>query len=119
MNLTFDRLAYIDRLTAAGLEDRQARAHADALDAALHEGVASKGDIRELGQELRKEITDQGQALRKDFAEVRLEMRQMETRLEAKIETMGASVKIDILRWLILTQVALAGLAFAAAKFVK
>ena len=33
--LTFDRLAYIDRLTAAGFDDKQARAQAEALDAAL------------------------------------------------------------------------------------
>ena len=57
MSFTFDRLAYIDRLTAAGFEDRQARAHADALDAALHESVASKGDVQDLGQDLRKEFS--------------------------------------------------------------
>jgi hypothetical protein len=108
LTFTFDRLAYIDRLTAAGFDERQARAHAEALDAALRESVASKGDV----QDVRREIED-----------VRKELRQVETRLETKletkIETTTASLKVDILRWLIVTQIALAGLAFAAAKFVK
>jgi flagellar motility protein MotE (MotC chaperone) len=96
----FDRLTYIDRLTA----ERQARAHAEALDAALRESVATKGDVHDIRQEI---------------ADVRQDLRQIETRLEAKIETTGASLKVDILRWLIVTQTALAGFAFAAAKFVK
>lgn len=119
INFTFDRLTYIDRLTAAGFDDRQARAHAEALDAALRESVASKGDVQDLGHDLRREIEAVRQDLGKEIADGRLEMRQMETRLDAKIETMGATLKVDILRWLIVTQVALAGLAFAAAKFVK
>ena len=43
--LTFDRLAYIDRLTAAGFDDKQARAQAEALDAALRDSVATKADV--------------------------------------------------------------------------
>lgn len=119
LNFTFDRLTYIDRLTAAGFDDKQARARAEALDAALRESVASKGDVQDLGHELRREIEAVCQDLGKKIADMRLEMRQMETRLEAKIETMGAILKVDILRWLIVTQVGLVGLAFAAAKFVK
>ncbi|HYA80239.1 MAG TPA: hypothetical protein VED87_04835 [Methylocystis sp.] len=119
MSFTFDRLAYIDRLTAAGFEDRQARAHADALDAALHESVASKGDV----QEVRKEISELNHELRKEIADVRLEMRQMETRLEtkleARIEITAASIKVEILRWLIVTQIGLAGFILAALKYVK
>lgn len=107
-SFTFDRLTYIDRLTAAGFEERQARAHAEALDAALHESVATKGDLKDLGQELRQE-------LRKEIADVRLEI----TRLEAKLEASAANLKVDILRWLIVTQLALAGFVLAAIKFVK
>jgi hypothetical protein len=84
--LTFDRLSYIDRLTAAGIDEKQARAQADALDAALRETVATKGDLE---------------------------------RLEAKMETMSANLKVDILRGLVVTQLALAGFVFAAVRFVK
>ena len=130
MSFTFDRLAYIDRLTAAGFEDRQARAHADALDAALHESVASKGDVHDLGQDLRKELSKLDQDLRKDIDGVRREVedvrkelgqveKRLETKLESKIETTAAILKVEILRWLIITQIALLGLAFAGAKFLK
>ena len=82
----FDRRAYVDRLTAAGIDEKQARAQADALDVALRESVATKADVE---------------------------------RLESKIETTSAHLKVDILRWLIVTQVALAGVVLAAVKFVK
>ena len=84
--ITFDRLAYIDRLKEAGFDDKQARAQADALDAALRDSVATKADLKELAGELRTEM---------------------------------ANLKVDILRWLIVTQIALGGVILAAVKFVK
>lgn len=41
----FDRLTYLDKLKAAGIGDEQARAHADALDAALRDSVATRADL--------------------------------------------------------------------------
>ncbi|OBS53840.1 MULTISPECIES: hypothetical protein [Methylosinus] len=91
--VTFDRLAYVDRLKEAGFDDKQARAHADALDAALRDSVATKADVREAEQ-----------------------------RLEAKIETTAANLRADIARWLfasVLTSVvAIGGLVLATVKFV-
>jgi hypothetical protein len=46
--LLFDKLTYIDRLTKAGIDEAQARAHAEAMEEALREGVATKRDITEL-----------------------------------------------------------------------
>jgi hypothetical protein len=43
--ILFDRLSYIDRLKRAGISDDHARAHAEAMDEALHESVATKSDI--------------------------------------------------------------------------
>jgi hypothetical protein len=43
--MTFDKLAYIDRLKAVGFTEPQARAMADGLDQASREEVATKGDI--------------------------------------------------------------------------
>ena len=43
--MTFDRLAYIDRLKAAGFAEPRARAMADDLDQALREEVATKSDL--------------------------------------------------------------------------
>jgi hypothetical protein len=56
--VTFDRLAYIDRLREAGVDDRQARAHAEALDAALRDTVATKTDIDLLRAELRADLAN-------------------------------------------------------------
>ncbi|MEF3366045.1 hypothetical protein V3H18_05795 [Methylocystis sp. 9N] len=99
--LTFDRLAYVDRLRNGGIEEGQVRAHAEALDAALKDSVATRNDLDEVGRDLRREI------------------REVETRLEAKIETSAANLRVEILRWLIVTQSALAGFVFAAIKFVR
>jgi hypothetical protein len=50
--MTFDKLAYIDRLKAAGFAEPQARAMADGLDQALREEVATKSDIATLRGEM-------------------------------------------------------------------
>ena len=50
--MTFDKLAYIDRLKAAGFAEPQARAMADGLDQALREEVATKSDIATLSGEM-------------------------------------------------------------------
>jgi hypothetical protein len=44
--ITFDKLVYIDRLKSAGIDEPQARAHAEALDQALRESVATRQDLR-------------------------------------------------------------------------
>lgn len=54
--LLFDKLAYIDRLTKAGIDEGQARAHADAMQEALRETVATRRDIAELRSDLQHEI---------------------------------------------------------------
>ncbi len=62
MNLaTFDKLAYIDSLKANGVSEDQARAHAAALDTALHEAVATKADLADvkgLIADVRSEISE-------------------------------------------------------------
>jgi hypothetical protein len=55
--ITFDKLVYVDRLKAAGIDEGQARAHADALDHALRDSVATSQDLRDVAHELRQEIT--------------------------------------------------------------
>lgn len=52
--LLFDKLAYIDRLKAAGVDEKQARAHAEGLDQALREEVATKSDIAKLETKIEK-----------------------------------------------------------------
>jgi hypothetical protein len=73
--ILFDKLAFIDRLKRAGIEDNQARAHAEAMEDALRESVATKADIARLENMIHSEI-------------VRLEnmIRSESTRLETKID---------------------------------
>jgi hypothetical protein len=43
--ILFDKLGFIDRLKRAGIDDNQARAHAEAMDEVLRESVGTKLDI--------------------------------------------------------------------------
>jgi hypothetical protein len=56
--LLFDKLVYIDRLTKAGIDEVQARAHAEAMEEALRESVATKSDILALRHEIQLAIRD-------------------------------------------------------------
>jgi hypothetical protein len=51
-HLLFDKLAYVDRLKASGVEEQQARAHADGLDQAFREEVVTKTDLATLSATL-------------------------------------------------------------------
>ena len=55
-DLLFDKLAYKDKLTASGVPEATARAHADALDEALRESVATKNDVAILRSDLMTEL---------------------------------------------------------------
>jgi hypothetical protein len=54
--ITFDRLAYIDKLKSGGIDEAQARTHAEALDQALRDTVATKQDVRDEASRLQHQI---------------------------------------------------------------
>jgi hypothetical protein len=56
--ILFDKLAFIDRLKRAGIDDDQARAHAEAMAEALRESVATKRDIAEVKHEIALAVRD-------------------------------------------------------------
>jgi hypothetical protein len=84
--LTFDKLAYVDRLKAAGIDEGQARALADGLDQALREEVATKTDIAAI----RMEMVALRHELKGDIAALRHE-------LKGDI----GSARHDLLRWMV------------------
>ncbi len=90
MSAAFDTLKFVEKLEAGGFSPTQARAAAQAFADATGDQLATKADLKET-----------------------------ELRLEAKIETTNANLKVDLLRWLVVTQIALAGFIFAAMRFVK
>jgi len=88
--IAFDTLKFVEKLEAGGFAHAQAKAAAEAFAEATRQELATKGDLREV-----------------------------EARLEARIETAAANLKVDIIRWLSVTQLALGGFILATIKFVK
>ena len=78
--MTFDKLAYIDRLKAVGFTEPQARGMADGLDQALREEVATKSDL----VAVRNEIGVLRAEFRSDLAGLRGDMK---------------ADKIDLMKW--------------------
>ena len=56
--MLFDKLTYVDRLTKAGIDEAQADAHAEGMEEALRESVATKSDIAELRHEVQLVVRD-------------------------------------------------------------
>lgn len=56
--ILFDKLAYIDQLKRAGIDETHARAHGEALDSALRDSVATKSDILLLKNEIALAVRD-------------------------------------------------------------
>ena len=56
--LTFDTLDAMERLRSAGMPDAQAKAFVESLRAVELGDVASKGDLREVRDELKLEIAN-------------------------------------------------------------
>ncbi len=68
MNIAaFDKLAYVDALKAGGVGEEQARAHANALDSAMRESVATKADLDNLAVKLRAEVKSDMSELKADL----------------------------------------------------
>ena len=100
--MTFDRLAYIDRLKAAGFAEPQARAMADGLDRALREEVATKSDIAALRSEidlLRFEVKSDLGMLRSDFRAELGGFRGELGGLKGKLLVAMKADKVDLLKW--------------------
>ena len=123
--LTFDKLAYVDRLKAAGVGEREARALAEDLDQALREEVATKSDLAAVKTELAADIAAVRTELAADIAAVRTELAAdiatVKAELAAQIATVRtdrAAVKHDLLRWMVGMAFAQAGLTVALIRFL-
>jgi hypothetical protein len=115
--LTFDKLAYVDRLKAAGVGEREARALAEGLDQALREEVATRSDIATV----RTDIAAVRAELKGDVAAVRTELAAVRTELKgdiASVRTELAAVKHDMLRWMVGMGFAQVGLTVALIRLL-
>jgi predicted nucleic acid-binding Zn-ribbon protein len=136
-HIIFDRTRYTDKLRDNGVDEKTARAHSDALDGALRDAVATKADLQDVRLALEADIAGLKQELKSDISELKsdmVELRQEVQALEGRIDVRFAeqntkfaeqavkfeTAKLDILRWVVATQVALAGLIIGVfLKFMK
>lgn len=119
--LTFDKLAYVDRLQAAGMGEREARALAEGLDQALREEVATRTDIAAVRTdlaavktELSVDIAAVKTELSVEIAAVDMRLTTVEHKLRAEIQT----AKHDVLRWVVGMAFAQTGLTVALIRFL-
>jgi hypothetical protein len=112
--LTFDKLAYVDRLKAAGMGEREARALAEGLDQALREEVATKTDLTAVKSELAADIAAVRTELAADIAAVRIELRAEIAAVRIDL----AAVKHDLLRWMVGMAFAQVGLTVALVRLL-
>jgi len=119
--LTFDKLAYVDRLKAAGMGEREARALAEGLDQALREEVATKTDLAAVKTELAADIA----AVKTDIAAVKTDLVAVKHELQVEIQTVKhgfqvelQTVKHDMLRWMVGVAFAQVGLTVAIIRFL-
>jgi uncharacterized coiled-coil DUF342 family protein len=86
MTVSFDTLSFAKRLTEAGEKPAVAEAHAMALKEFVMDAIATKADVRELGEEIqdlreeigdvRSEAKDFRDEVRQEFASLRQEFGQ-------------------------------------------
>jgi len=103
--MTFDRLAYVDRLKAAGFNEPQTRALADGLDQALREEVATRSDVAALRNEidlLRVEVKSDLGALRSEFRGELSSIKGELIGLKGELLAAMKADKIDLLKWVVM-----------------
>ena len=92
MNAVFDTLAYAKKLQAAGVSERIAEVHAEALANVVEERLATKNDIIHL----EKSMVDVRKELKSDIGDVRKAMVALEERLSYKIEKVTYQLTIRL-----------------------
>ena len=112
--LTFDKLAYVDRLKAAGMGEREARALAEGLDQALREEVATRTDLAAVKTDLAADIA----AVRTDLAAVKTELAAEIVAVRTELKADIAAVKHDMLRWMVGMAFAQVGLTVALVRLL-
>ena len=109
--LNIDTLAASQTLRKRGFTEDQATGVVEILREIDASALATKEDIRGVNSGIRDVRTE----LHENVRELRADIRDV----KAEITTTTANLKVEILRWVIVTQIALAGLILAAIKFVR
>jgi predicted amino acid-binding ACT domain protein len=94
--LTFDKLAYVDRLQAAGMGEREARALAEGLDQALREEVATRTDIAAVRTDLAAVKTELSVDIAAVKTELSIDIAAVKTELSAEIAAVKTELSVKI-----------------------
>ncbi|MPZ34693.1 MAG: hypothetical protein GEV13_27535 [Rhodospirillales bacterium] len=116
--LTFDKLAYVDRLKAAGMGEREARALADGLDQALREEVATRTDLAAVKTELQVELQAVKHELQVELQTVKHELQVEIQMVRHDFQVELQTVKHDVLRWMVGVAFGQVGLTVALIRFL-
>lgn len=117
MSVAYDTLKIARRLADAGLETKTAEGVSETFAEVLRErddALATKTDIRADMQTLKSDLQTDTQLIRSDLQAIRADAQAMEHRLIGRMHAMQA----DQLKWMIGSQIALAGILFAAIKLL-
>jgi hypothetical protein len=121
--MMIDTLKVARRLREAGFTDPQAEAViATVQEAGEGAELATKGDLAELRAEFKAEIAELRAEFKAEIAALRSGLREVELRLEARIEAVKSEILNRvfglILGALVVNIVAMVGAVFAVAKLV-
>ena len=96
MGTAFDTQAYAERLKAAGIEN--AHAHADALRAAVGEGVATKADVRKVRADIARVEENMAKKLDRILHDKHMDFINNKMATKADFELFGTRVEAMINR---------------------
>jgi Protein of unknown function (DUF1640) len=84
--LSFDTLAFVKRLSAAGMESRQAEALAQALNEIVFDKLATRYDLKETELGLQTNLKDLRSDLKESELGLRSDLKELEARLRAELK---------------------------------
>jgi len=98
--LSFDKLAFVKRLSAAGMDARLAEVLAEALDEMVFDTLATKSGLEEVELSLRSEMAQLGSELRSEMAqlrsELRAEMAQLRSELRSEMKQLSSELRSEM-----------------------
>lgn len=109
--MTIDTLDYATELEAAGVDRKQAQAHARALKKAVDTGLATKPDLDKAVTVLRSDIAGFRAELKADITGLRAE-------LKGDIGSAIAALELRLIKYMIVQAISIIGLVLAIGTFV-
>ena len=94
--VTFDTLAAVQKLRAAGLDDRQAEAIVTTVSKAMSETVATKADLELHSAAMKKDLELQGTAIRAEIDLLRANMESLRTEMKHLEQTLQDKIVLKL-----------------------